>query len=145
MFTYSWDPDQPVPHHNRSASMGGGWRPGQESSFSEGSTYSSSTLQTQLGPHPADPHSAVLSADPAFSAPQQFSFGSPTSAYPSPPDGIPYGPKACSQAVRGQELWVYGGDAGRYVKLFGTGFPTFMTFVKHLHILEVRYSGSALE
>jgi hypothetical protein len=84
-----------------------------------------SAISYELGPHPADPHSvAVPGSSPISSASPNYAFPIHDSggfvhnggALPilgaSSAEGNGVSPSACSQQVRGQELWVYAGTGG---------------------------------
>ncbi|PPQ81212.1 hypothetical protein CVT25_015736 [Psilocybe cyanescens] len=131
MLTYSWDPEAPVPSHQRQATTD---TVSQTSSqFSSGADGNGSPIASsrpsglgqihtatsyELGPHPADPHSTVMPGSPTMGT---FGFGNrpiPNTTL----NGNGYGYRdedgmssnLCSERAHGQELWVYGGQGGTF-------------------------------
>jgi hypothetical protein len=126
--SYSWNPDQSVASCRTSSSVhpsnsSGDCQNGSDSSRHQPSGLHPllSTSSYELGPHPADPHSAVLPTSIILSSSSQSNFASGANGQGHKVGNVKgngnwdehrFEPGTCTQRVSGQELWVYGGQGG---------------------------------
>lgn len=116
--TYSWNPDPSASQESTSIDplLASRVHRRTESNATKPHTQEPSAQSLELGPHPADPHSTILSASPAVPNSQGPSFTFSPAAiakvHVGGTTGNGYPTRSCTERALGQEIWVYCGSAG---------------------------------